>query len=161
MFLNNGSNILLPRSIAEMQAVVGGGLILYYQDSNRSLTGPPPPLSEFRLGWYWRTMSNGRRYIGHSGSMPGMVHLMLIDEKNSVGVVVLSNGDTNAPNDLSREIFETLAELHVSLFRCFETDIVNISTTTTTSVIQCYSLHISGNVFVLDNINQCIIFSRR
>ncbi|CAF3975862.1 unnamed protein product [Adineta steineri] len=131
MFLNNGSNILSPRSIAEMRAVVGSGLIPYYKDANSTETGPPPPPTEFGLSWYWRTMSNGRRYIGHSGSLPGMVHLMLIDEKNSVGVIVLTNGDTNEPNGVSRGISQTLAEIHMSLFQCFETDVVNMSTTTT------------------------------
>ncbi|CAF4429989.1 unnamed protein product, partial [Adineta steineri] len=98
---------------------------------NSTLTGPPPPPTAFGLSWYWRTMSNGRRYIGHSGSLPGMVHLMLIDEKNSVGVIVLTNGDTNEPNGVSRGISQTLAEIHMSLFQCFETDVVNMSTTTT------------------------------
>jgi CubicO group peptidase (beta-lactamase class C family) len=143
MFLNNGSDILRPRSIAEMRTVVGGGLMLHYQDSNSNLTEPLP--STFGLSWYWRTMSNGRRYIGHSGSLPGMVHLMLVDEKHSVGVIVLSNGDTNPPNDLSREISETLAEIHVALFQCFETDAVNASTTT--SVSQCHSINIYYDVF--------------
>ncbi len=33
MFLNNGTHILQPRSIAEMRTVVGGGIIpLYNQD---------------------------------------------------------------------------------------------------------------------------------
>ncbi|CAF3664136.1 unnamed protein product [Rotaria sp. Silwood1] len=77
MFLNNGPSILRPRSIAEMRTVVGGGLIPpYNQDLSGNSTGRRPP-AQYGLSWYWETASDGRRYIGHSGSMPGMVHLML------------------------------------------------------------------------------------
>ena len=128
MFLNNGSSILHPRSIAKMRTVVDGGLIPNYnQDmSNNSTEQLSSP--KFGLSWYWETASNGRRYIGHSGIMPGMAHLMLVNEKNNVGVIILSNGDASAPNDVSKEIFKTFINIHMSLFQCFENDIGPTST---------------------------------
>jgi len=127
MFLNNGSSILRPQSIAEMRKVVGGGLIPYYNQDESSNSMERLSQSQFGLSWYWKIMSNGRRYIGHSGSMPGMVHLMLVNEKNNVGVIVLSNGDVSTPTNLSKEISKTLANIHMELFQCFETDIVTAS----------------------------------
>jgi CubicO group peptidase (beta-lactamase class C family) len=128
MFISNGSSILTPRSIAEMRTVVGGGLIpSYNQDSSSSSTELPPP-AQFGLSWYWQTLTNGHRYIGHGGSLPGMKHLMLVNEKNTLGVILLSNGDTNSPIDLSREISETLDNIHITLFQCFEANAVNSST---------------------------------
>ena len=127
MFLNNGTPILHPRSIAEMRTVVGGGTIPFYnQDVSVNSTERRPP-SQFGLSWYWETMSDGRRYIGHSGSMPGMKHLMLVNEKNNLGVIVLSNGDITAPTDLSKEILKTIENIHMSLFQCFETEIAHAS----------------------------------
>ena len=127
MFLNNGSHILQPRSIAEMRTIVGGGLILpYHQQGNDNATERPAP-SQFGLSWYWSNMSDGRRYIGHSGSMLGMVHLMLVNEKNNVGVILLTNGDVSAPTDLSREIAKTGQDIHMSLFQCFDPKTVSSS----------------------------------
>ncbi|CAF5010903.1 unnamed protein product, partial [Rotaria sp. Silwood1] len=72
MVLNNGSSILSPRSIAEIRTVVGGGLIQpYNQNLNSNSTEQRPP-SQFGLSWYWDIMKDGRRYIGHSGSLPGI-----------------------------------------------------------------------------------------
>ncbi|CAM4792380.1 unnamed protein product [Rotaria magnacalcarata] len=67
-------------------------------------------------------MPDGRRYIDHSGSMPGMIHLMLVNEKHNLGVIILSNADATLPNDLSREIGETGINIHMSLFKCFDAD---------------------------------------
>ncbi|CAF0988773.1 unnamed protein product [Adineta ricciae] len=113
MFLRNGSNILHPRSIAEIRTVVGCGLI---SPSDQQST------QRFGLSWYWETMSDGRRYFGHGGSLPGIVNLMLINEKNNLGVIVLSNGDIIAPNDLSKATLATVQDLHMSLFDCFESN---------------------------------------
>ncbi|CAF1470624.1 unnamed protein product, partial [Adineta steineri] len=95
MFLNNGSSILRPRSIAEIRTIVGGGTIPDYGLIGNNNSTQESPSSQFGLSWYWQTMSNGRRYLGHSGSILGMIHLMLVDETNSVGVILLSNGDIN------------------------------------------------------------------
>ncbi|CAF3789888.1 unnamed protein product [Rotaria sordida] len=84
MFLNNGLPVLRPQSIAAMRTIVGGGVIPSYdpQWSNKSMELPPS--QEFGLSWYWETMKDGRRYIGHSGALPGMSHLMLVNEKNTL-----------------------------------------------------------------------------
>ncbi|CAF5152090.1 unnamed protein product, partial [Rotaria sp. Silwood1] len=89
MFMNNGSGLLNPRSIAEMRLIVGGGLIPYYDPNGIASSSVIPPPS-FGLSWIWQTLSDGRRYIGHSGSLPGARHSMLVNEKNTIGVIVLS-----------------------------------------------------------------------
>ncbi|CAF3885085.1 unnamed protein product, partial [Rotaria sordida] len=69
MFLNNGLPVLRPQSIAAMRTIVGGGVIPSYdpQWSNKSMELPPS--QGFGLSWYWETMKDGRRYIGHSVNM--------------------------------------------------------------------------------------------
>ncbi|CAF1186762.1 unnamed protein product, partial [Rotaria sordida] len=69
MFINNGSSLLHPRSILEMRKVVGDGNIPYY-DPNPSSNNTSPLLTHYGLIWYWQTASNGRRYIGHGGTLP-------------------------------------------------------------------------------------------
>ncbi|CAF3957607.1 unnamed protein product [Rotaria sp. Silwood2] len=96
MFMNNGSVLLNPRSVAEMKMIVGGGLILYYDPNGIASSSVIPPPS-FGLSWTWQTLSDGRRYIGHSGSLPGSRHWMLVNANNTVGVIVLTNGDSNVP----------------------------------------------------------------
>jgi hypothetical protein len=126
MFINNGSSLLHPRSILEMRTVVGDGNIPYYnQDTTSNSTAPR--LSQHGLIWYWQNASNGRRYIGHDGAVPGMAHLILVNEQSTVGIIILTNGDTLAPIDLSREISETLVNIHLTLFDCFETRLTNSS----------------------------------
>ncbi|CAF0789515.1 unnamed protein product [Adineta ricciae] len=127
MFINNGSSILLPRSIAEMRTVVGGGLIPPYSpDSTRDSTGvgggAPPPPPQYGLSWYWNTMSDGRRYIGHTGFLPGMSHLVLVNEKHSIGVILLTNADILGPTHLAQAIGETGTDIHMALFQCFDTN---------------------------------------
>ncbi|CAF3941454.1 unnamed protein product, partial [Adineta steineri] len=68
MFLNNGSSILRPRSIAEIRTIVDGGNIPDYGLIGNNNSTQESPSSQFGLSWYWQTMSNGRRYLGHSGS---------------------------------------------------------------------------------------------
>ncbi|CAF4893263.1 unnamed protein product [Rotaria sp. Silwood1] len=93
MFLSNGFPILRPQSIAEIRTVVSGCLIPPYNPEWSNNSTELPPSEEFGLSWYWQTMKDGRRYIGHSGSLPGMSHLMLVNEKNTLGVILLSNID--------------------------------------------------------------------
>ncbi|CAF1493815.1 unnamed protein product [Rotaria sordida] len=122
MFMNNGSTLLSPRSIAEMKLIVGNGLIPYYDPHgivNSSIIAPPT----FGLSWTWQTLSDGRRYIGHSGSLPGSRHWMLINEKNTVGVIILTNGDSNVPSDRSSQYYKILENIHLALIQCFETEI--------------------------------------
>lgn len=120
MFLNNGSTILHPRSIAEIRTVVGAGLIPLYNSGSTSNATIQRRL-EYGLSWYWVTASNGDRYFGHAGELPGMAHVMLTNQKN-IGVIILSNADTNAPIDLTQEIWKTYENIYVSFFQCFDTD---------------------------------------
>ena len=127
MIINNGSSLLTPRSIAEMRLVVGGGLIPYYIPDSSSSSTELPPLPNFGLGWFWQTLSNGHRYFGHNGGAPGVANLMLINEKNTIGIIFLSNGDAMQPIDLSREVSMTIANIHTTLFECFDTNVINSS----------------------------------
>ncbi|CAF3818688.1 unnamed protein product [Adineta steineri] len=135
MFLRNGSSILSPRSIAEIEIVVGGGLIPYYnQNLGSNSTGQRAPF-QFGLSWYWDTLSDGRRYFGHGGSLPGIINLMLVNEKRHVGVIVLSNGDATSGTNLAQEVIRTLENIHRSLFQCFDTDVVHASAADTKGTV--------------------------
>ena len=118
MFVNNGSSILRPQSVAEIKTIVGGGMIVAYNPDAATNTSAVSLQSLTGLGWYWETMSDGRRYIGHSGSLPGMMTLMLVNEQHSLGVIVLSNGDSIMAT--GAEPFATIKKIHLSLFECFE-----------------------------------------
>ncbi|UJR06561.1 hypothetical protein I4U23_010845 [Adineta vaga] len=125
MFLNNGSSILRSQSIAEIRTVVGGGVIPLYNQWPASNTTIQRRL-EYALSWYWVTASNGDRYFGHAGELPGMAHVMLVN-KNNIGVIILSNADTNAPIDLTQEIWKTYENIYVSFFQCFDSDSIHAS----------------------------------
>ena len=125
MFISNGYPILSSQSIDEMKTVVGDGLIYPYNPNSDHNSTNQLPSRRFGLCWHWRTLSDGRQYLGHGGSLPGMTHLMLVNEKHDIGVILLTNADTNAPTDLSREIFETIENIHMALFKCFETNNAN------------------------------------
>jgi CubicO group peptidase (beta-lactamase class C family) len=125
MFMNNGSAVLTPRSIAEMKLVVGGDLIPYY-DPNATIPADVSRAS-FGLSWYWQTLNDNHRYIGHSGVIPGGRNWMLVNEQNSIGVIFLSNADSNVPSGRSRQMQKTLESILVPLFQCFEPNIVKPS----------------------------------
>lgn len=102
-----------------MKIVVGDNLLQYYNPTgitNSSSIARPG----FGLGWTWQTLSDGRRYIGHSGALPGARHWMLANENSSLGVIVLSNGDPHVPSDRSAQYYKILESIHLKLFRCFE-----------------------------------------
>ncbi|CAF2079816.1 unnamed protein product [Rotaria magnacalcarata] len=122
MFMNQGSTIVTRQSIAEMRTIVGAGRIPYYQKKSSKNTKELLQESHFGLGWYWETASKGVRYMGHSGTLLGMKHLILINEKNTVGVIVLTNEDNRRTIYLSRENPGTTTNIHMSLFQCFESN---------------------------------------
>ncbi|UJR34661.1 hypothetical protein I4U23_027438 [Adineta vaga] len=126
MFINNGSSLLSPRSIAEMQIVVGGGLIPPFGQDATNNSEETSPI-KVGLSWYWQTLSDGRRYIGHTGSLPGALHWMLVNEKHNLGMIILTNGDGNVPSDRSKETHQLFQNISLALFQCFETDIINSS----------------------------------
>jgi hypothetical protein len=82
---------------------------------------PPDPSAEVQIGliWNWRVF-NGRRFVGHRGAMPGTINIMMANEKRTLGVIILSNGDITKDDDLARNIYETTIDLMVQLFNCFE-----------------------------------------
>ncbi|CAF1388044.1 unnamed protein product [Rotaria magnacalcarata] len=122
MFMNQGSTIVTRQSIAEMRTIVGAGRIPYYQKKSSKNTKELLQESHFGLGWYWETASKGVRYMGHSGTLLGMKHLILVNEKNTVGVIVLTNEDNRRTIYLSRENPGTTTNIHMSLFQCFESN---------------------------------------
>ena len=126
MFMNNGSDLLASRSIAEIKLVVGGGLIPYY-DPDGILNMTSIAKASFGLSWFWQTLSDGHWYIGHTGSIPGGRHWILVDEQNSIGVIFLSNADQSVPGDRSVQLHKTLENILLLLFRCFEPNVNNSS----------------------------------
>ncbi|CAF0762197.1 unnamed protein product [Adineta steineri] len=120
MFMSNGSSILSPRSVAEMRLVVGGGLIPDYDHIvNENSTDLPIP-DQFTVGWYWETTAEGQRLLGHSGTLPGAKNLMLMNEKNTLGVIFLSNNNNLTGIYMSRKNLGTIEKICLSLIQCFE-----------------------------------------
>jgi hypothetical protein len=52
--------------------------------------------------------------------MPGITNLMMVNEKRSLGVILLSNGDITKDDNSSIKVYETLTNLLTQLFDCFE-----------------------------------------
>ncbi|CAF1970227.1 unnamed protein product [Rotaria magnacalcarata] len=125
MIINNGSSILTPRSVAEMRRVVGDGLIPQYTENSIGNSTDVSMMPTAGLGWFWHTMSDGHQYFGHNGGLPGVANLMLINEKNNIGVIVLTNGDILQPIDLSAEIYATIIDIHKKMFQCFDINTTN------------------------------------
>lgn len=57
-----------PDSVVEMKTVVSG--VIPYQNTNTSNNESSISTTEYGLIWNWTTLENGRRYLGHVGSMP-------------------------------------------------------------------------------------------
>ena len=100
-----------------MKLIVGGGLIPYYDAAAMDAAGVPVP--SFGLSWYWQTLNDGRRYLGHSGALPGARHWMLINEQHTVGVILLTNADSNVPAERSNVIHKVFESIHQAFFRCY------------------------------------------
>ncbi|CAF4179414.1 unnamed protein product [Rotaria magnacalcarata] len=101
MFINNGTPLLSAQSITEMKTVVGGGHLRPFNTNSSSNATNEIPSRRYGLCWHWRTLNNGYQYVGHSGTLPGMTHLMLINEKHTIGVIVLTNGDMSIESNIS------------------------------------------------------------
>ena len=104
-FLNDFSSILSNASSIE--------------EMIRTTTDDNNPEVQFGLLWNWRIF-NGKRLIGHRGSMPGITNMMMANEERSLGVIVLSNGDITKNDSSSIIVYETLTRLMTDLFDCFE-----------------------------------------
>ncbi len=53
-------------------------------------------------------MDNGRRFVGQRGTNLGSTYLMMINEQNTIGVIILSNGDMTLENQFSAKVYNTL-----------------------------------------------------
>ncbi|CAF3591652.1 unnamed protein product [Rotaria sp. Silwood1] len=115
--MNNGFPLLHPRSIIEMRTIIGG--IDPYEDENSSGNDSPMPILEFGLIWNWRTMKDGRRFLGHTGVSLGATNSMLVNEQGNVGVIVLTNGNKSLDNSRSNKVEETIQQIQLMLFSCF------------------------------------------
>lgn len=104
MFMNNGSPLIQKQSIHQIKQI----------QSNQTLSNV-----QFALVWNWRTSDDGTQFIGHRGTNFGSTHLMLIDQENTIGIIILTNADISLPNHLSTNISNTLTDIHSTLFHCF------------------------------------------
>ena len=100
-----------------MRRVVDG--VVPYETINLTSSSTSVPSIEYGLIWNWRTIEN-RRYLGHTGNMPGVAHMMLINELGNTGALILSNGDNTLNNELSKKIYDALTKIQVTLIDCFE-----------------------------------------
>lgn len=119
MFMSDGFPLLSALAVAEMRKVV--------PVSTPTADSRAPYIDNWRLEsigygviWSWRKASNGRRFIGHSGTIPGFSHSMLVNEQGTIGVIFLTNGDAYSNDDLTKKMGDTLADIRMSLFECFE-----------------------------------------
>jgi CubicO group peptidase (beta-lactamase class C family) len=117
--MNNGSPLVHSHSIAEMRKIVAG--VVPYENSNSTSNSSSEILPSFGLIWNWQKLRNRRRYIGHSGIMPGATHSVLVNEQGNVGMIFLTNADIIPDNDSSMRIRATLENIQMALFDCFET----------------------------------------
>ncbi|UJR09010.1 hypothetical protein I4U23_013258 [Adineta vaga] len=147
MFVNKGYPLLSSHSIDEMKTVVGNGLIYPYNPSSNPNSTNQLPARRFGLCWHWRTLADGRQYIGHGGTLPGMTHLMLVNEKHNTGVIILTNADTNPPIEVSEKIYQTIENIHMSLFKCYETNYATSIFWYSKSIV--FGIYFLFSVFVL------------
>jgi hypothetical protein len=74
---------------------------------------------QFGLIWTWQKFL-GRRLLGHGGLLPGVTNFMLTNEKRTLGVILLCNGDVTVPDEQSEKLNQVLVRLIIDLFECFE-----------------------------------------
>ncbi|CAF0889726.1 unnamed protein product [Adineta steineri] len=74
---------------------------------------------EFGLIWNWRNIG-GRYLVGHRGAIPGITNIMMANEKRTLGVIILSNGDISKNDDQSTKVYETIVNIMSQLFDYFE-----------------------------------------
>ena len=77
------------------------------------------PNVQYALIWNWR-YQNARHLVGHRGWVPGVAHTMMVNEKQTLGVILLSNGDITWGNELAKQVTSTLVDTMGQLFDCFE-----------------------------------------
>ena len=118
MFMNNGSPLLRPESIVQMRTIVPG--VIPYENVNQTNNDSTSATPQFGISWYWQTYENGRRYIGHGGSMPSVAHTMFVNELGTLGMIMLTNADVSPDNDVTMNIAVALTNIRLQLIECFE-----------------------------------------
>ncbi|UJR14496.1 hypothetical protein I4U23_001492 [Adineta vaga] len=74
---------------------------------------------DYGLVWNWRRI-NGRYLVGHRGAVPGVTNIMMANEKRTLGVIILSNGDITKNDDQAKRVYETIINIMSKLFDYFE-----------------------------------------
>lgn len=74
---------------------------------------------KFGLIWYWNYL-NGRHLVGHGGSVPGMSHIIVANEKRNLGIVILTNADQTLNDEASGQVTNSILELLSQLLDCFD-----------------------------------------
>ena len=120
MFMNNGSPLLRPESIAQMRTIVPG--VIPYENINKTTNDSSSATMQFGLSWYWQRLGNGRRYIGHGGSMPSVAHSMLVNEKGDVGIILLTSADASPVTDTTIQMALALGKLQSAIVDCFDNE---------------------------------------
>lgn len=96
-------------------------LLLYRSSTSRmiELVSGRNSDTEFGLGWYWQKL-NGTRLIGHRGGMPTVVNRMFANENRTLGIILLSSADSQYAGSNGRKIRESIDNLLIHVFSCFE-----------------------------------------
>ena len=69
--------------------------------------------------WYWKVIE-GRRLIGHEGSVPGIATIMMANEQRNLGVIILTNGDIVRGDNQAKQVQQTINNITIELFNCFD-----------------------------------------
>lgn len=112
--MNNGANLLQPNSINIIKTVVPN--LIPYELINSTETKASV---EYGLIWNWRTIDH-RRYLGHTGNMPGVANSFMINEKGDTGVIILTNGDSTLNSELAKNMNDVLTKIQVTLMDCYQ-----------------------------------------
>ena len=118
MFMSDGSPLLSSSSIREMRKIVEG-VVPYQNVSEADNDWQPQPIG-FGLIWIWVQTSNGRRFIGHGGTILGASHSMLVNEQGTHGVIILTMADVLSDGQLAQTFGHRLASIRMSFFECFK-----------------------------------------
>ena len=96
---------------------------------------------KFGLVWNWK-IQNGRRLIGHDGSLPGIANSIRISEKRNLAVMILTNGDITRDDKQAKYVQQTINQLLDQLFDCFDIPLNKCSFQNYSTSIIIFSLSI-------------------
>ena len=119
MFMRYGSPLLSRSSVVEMRKLVTG--VVPYRDSSGEDEDPWRLQSlGYGVAWNWRKTTDGRRFIGHGGTILGASHSILVNEEGTIGIVFLTMADVLSNDELRKEMADRLGYIRRSLFKCFD-----------------------------------------